>query len=174
MSTLIKPLEKRIQEITRSIDAQKAELTDYERLLQMELAREHAPADGIRPTAPEPSKSESVNGTGKPQRTLSSDVPATGNKTAMVSEIVKSYGTTGATPKDVDSILTSRKIKRSNNMVYTALSYLVSRKKLRRLDGRYFATDSKAPTPAKRKISPEGIQRIKDANKKRWAKAKKR
>jgi hypothetical protein len=173
MSTLIKPIEKRIQEIIKSIDAQKAELLAYEGLLQIELGRENTPSVGSSIIAPETSKSESVDGRRKPSRAFSSDIPNTGNKTAMVAEIVESYGSAGATPKEVDNVLTSRRIKRSNNMVYTALSYLTARKKLKRLDGRYFASVKKVRTPAKRKISPEGLQRIRDANKKRWAAAKK-
>jgi hypothetical protein len=54
-------------------------------------------------------------------------------------------------------------------MVYNVLSTLAASKKLDRRDGRYFVIAEKTLTPVKRKISPEGLQRIKDALKKRWA-----
>ena len=95
-------------------------------------------------------------------------VPVTTSKTAMVADIVRSFGKAGVSAKEVDKVLTDRKIERSNNLVYTALSYLVTQKKLKRQDGQYFSIET-VGKPAKRKMSPEGLQRIKDALKKRWA-----
>jgi hypothetical protein len=166
MSTIIEPMQKRIREITDSIDAQKTELTAYERVLRIELARETASANGsTSPQAIEPELIVSLSAT---NGLVQADVSVT-NKTAMVAEIVKSYGDAGATAKDVDTALTSRSIVRSKNMVYTALSYLLARKKLRRRDGRYYPIEAKAGKPTKHRISPEGLQRIKDATQKRWA-----
>jgi hypothetical protein len=169
MSTLIKTLENRIREITHSIDARKAELSAYERLLQVEVAHDTAPADKNTNVTAQPSKSKL---TGKGTATKNADLaasPITTNKTQMVADIVKSFGKAGASAKEVDKVLTARKIERSNNLVYTALSYLLAQKKLQRRDGQYFSIETTAGKPTKHKMSPEGLQRIKEALKKRWA-----
>jgi hypothetical protein len=90
---------------------------------------------------------------------------------------VKSFGSKGATPKDVDAFFAEKNIKRSKNLVYNTLSYLVTRKSLVRRDGKYFlpgttpapAKKTAAPVKTKRKLSPEGLKRIREALKKRWA-----
>jgi len=187
MSQFTKSLEKRIQELTTSIDAQKTELAAYERVLHMEVSKGSAPAEITSvaeeapseashqtPTAPVESKPKA-----EPAPTKASNVPYAGNKTSMVAEIVKSYGSAGATPKDVDAFFTSKNIERSKNLIYNTLSYLVARNKLVRRDGKYFPigggpspakrTPAPAAAPTKRRLSPEGLKRIKDALKKRWA-----
>jgi F0F1-type ATP synthase delta subunit len=187
MSQLTKSLELRIRELTKSIEADKGRLAAYEHVLQMELAGEKveaapaaeipapvhvapapvaAPAVEVAPAAPV------VEAPAAP----AAEVTPTTNKTALVASIVKSYGSTGASPKDVDSYFTAHSIERSKNLVYNTLSYLVAQKKLQRRNGVYFAIDS---VPAKgkkvaavkktRTLSPEGLKRIKDALKKRWA-----
>jgi len=201
MSQLTKSLEKRIQELTSLIESQKTELAAYQHVLHMELSKEGAPAKPVtiapelalalstataearEPEAPSVEASEA--------EAPASEVAYTGNKTALVSDIVKSYGRAGATPKDVEAFFAAKNIKRSTNLIYNTLSYLVARDRLVRRDGKYFlpgttpapakkkmapakkkaAAPVKTPakSPAKRKLSPEGLKRIKEALKKRWA-----
>jgi len=156
----------------------------------MELAKESAPPES-ETVAPEIALALSAE---KPAvvpaapAAKKTDVAYTGNKTALVVDIVKSFGGTGATPKDVDAFFNAKNIKRSTNLVYNTLSYLVARDRLVRRDGKYFlpggtpapakkkaaapaAKKASAPVkaPVKRKLSPEGLKRIKEALKKRWA-----
>jgi hypothetical protein len=191
MSQLSKSLEKRIQELTTSIEAQKTELAAYERVLHMELTKDSAPTETAS-SAPEAAKESSHTRTAPTKAAIAekepqtpsadtSDIPFTGNKTTLVAEIVKSLGSAGATPKDVDAFFTARNVERSKNLIYNTLSYLVAQKKLQRRDGKYFiaggtdvakktatpAATKKAPT--KRRLSPEGLKRIKEALRKRWA-----
>ena len=192
MSQLSKSLERRIQQLTASIEAQQSELVAYERVLQMELMKEGAPAEiavvewevPLEIMAEAESEPDEVIILDEAPETETSEVPVSGNKTAMVEQIVKSYGGSGATPKDVDAYFTSRNIERSKNLVYNTLSYLVAHKRLERRDGRYFVTGAPmarktrgpakkkaaaAPVKTKRTLSPEGLKRIKEALKKRWA-----
>ena len=206
MSQLSKSLEKRIQELTASIETQKAELTAYERVLHMEVVKDNAPAEtSDAPEPPLPASSQTATkkkrvtkkAASKPAEANAdraagetraetpaalSGVSFTGNKTTLVAEIVKSYGDAGASPKDVDAFFTARNVERSKNLIYNTLSYLVAQKKLQRHDGRYFSVGVKArpvaakktaaatkKAPTKRRLSPEGLKRIKEALKKRWA-----
>ena len=63
----------------------------------------------------------------------------------------------------------------SENLIYTTLSSLAKEKKLRRRDGRYYGAESVAVpktgsgAPAKRKMSPAAIKRIREGVKKYWA-----
>ena len=193
MSSLTKSLEKRIQELTTSIEAQKTELAAYEKVLAAETGKTDEPhqnqsvvshmTDHAAPKMEE--HAESPTSAAKPDL---SALEFTGNKTNLVAAIVETFGRAGATPKEVDSVFTERKVARSKNLIYNTLSYLVAQKKLVRNEGRYFVTggaSSAAPkkvgrpakgtkqakkvTPTKRTISPEGIKRIREANKKRWA-----
>jgi hypothetical protein len=195
MSSLTKSLEKRIQELTTSIEAQKHELAAYEKVLAVEIGKTEAPpeappampsihlADHMAP-AHEPA-AELPTSAAKPDL---SALEFTGNKTNLVAAIVEHFGSAGATPKEVDSVFTERKVSRSKNLIYNTLSYLVAQKKLVRKDGRYFVTGGaksvspkkagrpakapkpvKAAAPVKRRISAEGIRRIREANQKRWA-----
>jgi|GEM_PF-4593650 len=197
MSQFTKSLEKRIQELTESIDAQKTELTAYERVLHMELSKGSVPAETISDAEEAPSEAshpipatKKKSAPAKAAPAVTADAPAKANKTSMVADVVKSFGTEGATPKDVDAYFTAKNIERSKNLVYNTLSYLVARNKLTRRDGKYFAeaggstpakkkpgrkpgvatkTAATKKTTTKRRLSPEGLQRIKDALKKRWA-----
>jgi hypothetical protein len=161
MIHLTKSLRTRIQELTASIQAQKSELGAYEQLLHIENAKES------------PTHGESARLAAPPAETA--HIKFSGNKTTLVTEIVKSLGRAGASPKDVERVFTERKIARSKNLVYNTLSYLVAQKRLQRRDGRYFAVAAE-PLPksgtsvrAKRKISPAGLKRIREGVKKRWA-----
>jgi hypothetical protein len=172
MSQLAKTLKTRIDEITAAIEAQTTELAAYRAVLEMEVAKDKAPAE------PAPSEVSSYPGpvarNGGTSGSLA-HIPFTGNKTTLVAEIVKGHGKAGAAPKDVEKVFTDRKIERSKNLVYNTLSYLVAQKKLQRRDGRYFGIQTEAVTPqnggapTKRRISPAGIKRIREAMKKRWA-----
>jgi hypothetical protein len=161
MTQLVKFIRTRIQEITACVEAQTTELAVYERILQIETAKTSTPTEES-PSA----------GTAAVEL---ENLTFTGNKTALVGDIVRSYGSSGALPKEVDSAFTAKKIKRSKNFIYNTLAYLVTQKKLHRHDGRYFAvlTAPVAQNPGnsrtKRKLSPEGLKRIREGVKKRWA-----
>ena len=195
MSSLTKSLEKRIQELTTSIEAQKNELAAYEKVLAVEIGK----TEGSMEAPPAmPATHVAEHAAPKEEHTAElptsaatpdlSEVEFTGNKTNLVAAIVEKIGSAGATPKEVDSVFTERKIARSKNLIYNTLSYLVAQKKLVRKDGRYFFTGGgklvsskkvgrpakaakppKASAPVKRRISAEGIKRIREANQKRWA-----
>ncbi len=174
MSQFTNYLKTRVRELTTTIDAQKTELAAYEQLLGIELAKESKPAEK---SPSESAPQAKVIFTPTAPTVALANVSYTGNKTTLMADIVRSFGKAGASPKDVDRILTEKKIERSQNLVYNTLSYLVGQKKLQRKDGRYFsvgttpapAKASKSAAPAKRRISPEGIRRIREAVKKRWA-----
>jgi hypothetical protein len=191
MSQLTKSLEKRIQELTASIDAQKIELAAYQRVLHLETSKGSASSEpeSIAEEAASAASTSHAPAETEPESSAElADVHYKGNKTTMVADIVKTYGSAGATPKDVDAFFTAKNIYRSKNLVYNTLSYLVARKKLIRREGKYFATGiapvpakkrgpkkgskrtvAAVPTPTKRRLSPEGLKRIKEALKKRWA-----
>jgi hypothetical protein len=187
MSQLTQSLELRIRELTKSIEADKARLAAYEHVLQMELTGEKveaAPAVEIPlPVHEEPAPVAALAAEITPAAPVEeapaaplADVTPTTNKTALVANIVNSYGNGGASPKDVDAYFTAHSIQRSKNLVYNTLSYLVAQKKLVRRNGVYYSVDSVPPKGKKvaavkktRTLSPEGLKRIKDALKKRWA-----
>jgi hypothetical protein len=104
----------------------------------------------------------------------------TGNKTEFIRSLVEARGSLGVVPKDVAEVFTARHIDRSENLIYNALSTLVKQKKLKKKADRYFPASSagtsakagskvKAVAAKKKRISPEGLKRIVEANKKRWA-----
>jgi hypothetical protein len=190
MSSLTRSLQKRIQELKSSIESQKAELAAYERVLEIELATSgHAQqlemteiADTAQGTATAMKRQSPTNETaaGETGITRESETDRgpefTGNKTGFVVAIVKARGPSGATPKEVADIFAARGVSRSKNLIYNALSLLVKQKKLQKNGGRYFSGSSdssqKVATPRKWKISAKGLQRIREANKRRWAKKK--
>jgi hypothetical protein len=97
----------------------------------------------------------------------------TGNKTDFVRAVVEAHGPLGATPRDIDGTFRSRRISRSKNLIYSALSTLVKRKELKKKGDRYVSASLNSTVksvPAKKRISPEGLKRIIEANKRRWAK----
>jgi hypothetical protein len=126
-----------------------------------------------------PSPRKSAQATRKGSQPQGSETGVTpefvGNKTDFVRAVVEARGRSGATPGDIDQAFTTRRIERSRNLIYTALSALVKQKKLKKKDGRYFSSsiDSnvKSVQPKKR-ISPEGLKRIIEATKRRWAEKK--
>jgi hypothetical protein len=187
MSSLTKTLEKRIHELRSSIESQKAELAAYEKVLEIELANPgqshpieatedaHTGAGKAHPVKPQLSAREpaaSETGIATTVET-GADPEFTGSKGNFVAAIVKAHGTSGVTPKDVDQVFSARRIARSKNLIYNALSSLMKQGKLARKEGRYFflSADSnqKIAAPSKRKFSAEGLKRIREANKKRWA-----
>ena len=99
-----------------------------------------------------------------------------GSKTDFVATIVKARGISGATPKEVSEVFSARRIPRRKNLIYNALSLLMRQRKLEKKDGRYFSVSAdsreKPVAPRKWKISAEGLKRIKEANKRRWAREK--
>jgi hypothetical protein len=99
----------------------------------------------------------------------------TGNKTDFVRAVVGAGGPSGVTPGDIDEAFATRKIDRSKNLIYNALSALVKQKKLKKKGDRYLSasidSNVKSILPKKR-ISAEGLKKIIEANKKRWAEKK--
>ncbi|HEX4168974.1 MAG TPA: hypothetical protein VHZ55_26215 [Bryobacteraceae bacterium] len=96
-----------------------------------------------------------------------------GNKTEFIRALVEARGAGGAVPKDIADVFTARHIGRSENLIYNALSTLVKQKKLKKQGGRYFAismkSNAKSVAPQKHRISPQGLKRIIQGNKRRWA-----
>jgi hypothetical protein len=172
MSQLTKFLKARIEELAASVEAQTTERTAYERVLQMELAKEGTPAERHSVETPVQTKAALTPNT---QGVDLTGVKFAGNKAAFVVAIVKAHGAAGAAPKEIREVFAMRKIPLSENLIYTTLSALAKEKKLQRRDGRYYGGGSVAvpksgnALPVKRKISPAGIKRIIEANKKRWA-----
>jgi uncharacterized C2H2 Zn-finger protein len=66
----------------------------------------------------------------------------TGNKTEFVRVVVQSRGPVGAEPKDIAQVFAERSIEKSKNAIYNALVSLVTQKKLKKKDGRYFYLES--------------------------------
>jgi uncharacterized C2H2 Zn-finger protein len=66
----------------------------------------------------------------------------TGNKTVFVRAVVQSCGSAGAEPKDIEQVFAERRIEKSRNAIYNALVSLVTQKKLKKKDGRYFYLES--------------------------------
>src|SRR5207248_1984046 len=189
MPSLTKALEKRIKELKTSIESQRAEMAAYERVLEIELA--HAgrsqqadaaeTADGaqgkVTPEGQFPTDEASAGNAGIMQAFGTETAPVfSGSKTDFVATIVKARGISGATPKEVSEVFSARRIPRSKNLIYNALSLLVKQRKLEKKDGRYFSVPAdsreKPVAPRKWKISAEGLKRIREANKKRWAREK--
>ena len=185
MSHFIKSLQTRIQELNKSLEAQKTELAAYEHLLQIETSKGNVtPEVAPKKETVAPVKSIPVHTAPASAGVGLAHIKSTGSKTTLIAEIVTAHGSQGASPKDVDQFFSARKIKRSKNLIYNTLSYLVAQKKLHRRDGRYYAavgapSPKKAVVPApaapatnasrKRRLSPEGLKRIREALKKRWA-----
>jgi len=176
MPQLEESLKTRIQELTTSIAAQTAVLVAYKEVLHIELAKETTPTEASESEGPV--KASPVSTNSAPGIDLTG-VEFTGNKTAFVVAIVKAHGTAGATPKEIRDVFATRKIPQSDNLIYTTLSALAKNKKLRRRDGRYYGfgvaavskTGSAAPSvaPAKKKMSPAAIKKIREGVKKYWA-----
>jgi hypothetical protein len=80
---------------------------------------------------------------GQSERANRRDAPEfTGNKTEFVRAIIRSRGSAGAAPKDIDQVFMERGIERSKNVIYNALHSLVRQKKLKKKDGNYFYMES--------------------------------
>src|SRR5712691_730922 len=193
MPSLAKSLQKRIEELRSSLESQQAELTAYEKVLEIEVGRKDLSAHSPQPargddqsnqdggqqaksTAPEPTGTDTemqaaTSGTaarlnvGRESEAAASP-EFTGNKTALVRALVEGRGSLGATPKDINDIFTARKIGRGKNFIYHALSVFVKQKELQKKDGRYFSASTEFHGKPKRRISPEGIKSIVAANKK--------
>ena len=195
MPSLTKSLQKRIEELRLSIESQNAELLAYEKVLEVEVGREnpsvdrqaitrqmdegqseHGPATVVAPTGDEgamrlPTSSGRAAGrNGEVQGSEAAAIPEfTGNKTEFIRAVVQARGSLGATPKEIDEVFKGRQIERSRNLIYNALDALLKQKKLKRDNGRYFPPPAEAQGKPKSHISAEGLKRIREANKKRWA-----
>jgi len=193
MSFLTKSLEKRIQELRASIEAQSTELAAYEQVLALESGK---PPEAVIPSATAPAPAAPA-ATHTPPTATSSGNPITvefkGSRSDFVGEVLKQRGSAGVAPSEISAAFATRKVSISKNLVYNVLSLLFKRKQVRKSAGRYYLVAGKAPakapvkvaakapakaaakthtpTPAtkKRRISEEGMRRIIAATKKRWA-----
>jgi hypothetical protein len=195
MSFLKKSLEKRIQELRASIEAQTTELAAYEQVLALESGK---PAESLA-AAPAalaavvsrhtPVKHKSASHTPvrrTPAAPHAAAAPVTvefnGSRSDFVASVLKQHGSAGITPGEISAAFASRKIAVSKNLVYNVLSLMFKQKKVRKSGGKYYLAGGKATAPAasaaavstgaapkKRRISEEGMRRIIAATKKRWA-----
>src|SRR5207237_4297044 len=129
-------------------------------------------ADGaqgkVTPEGQFPTDEASAGNAGIAQASGTETAPVfSGSKTDFVAAIVKARGISGATPKEVSEVFSARRIARSKNLIYNALSFLVKQRKLEKKDGRY-----QPVAPRKWKISAEGLRNIREATKRRWAREK--
>jgi hypothetical protein len=180
MSFLTKSLEKRIQELRASIEAQSTELAAYEQVLALETGKPTeaaAPAAVSIPAAPAPSHppAPSASPAGSPIT-----VEFKGSRSDFVGAVLTQRGSAGVTPSEISAAFAARKVSISKNLVYNVLSVMFKRKLVRKSGGRYYLVAAKAaakapaaapaaPATKKRRISEEGMRRIIAATKKRWA-----
>jgi hypothetical protein len=151
MSFLKKSLEKRIEELRKSIAAQTTELAAYEQVLALE--------------------------SGKPLESVASaatQAEFNGSRSDFVVSVLKLHGAAGVTPADISAAFAERQITISKNLVYNVLSLMYKQKKVRKAAGKYYLVAGKtlAAPPQKSRISEEGMRRIIAATKKRWAAAR--
>jgi len=187
MSFLTKSLEKRIQELRASIEAQSTELAAYEQVLALESGK---PAEGAAALVPAAAPAAPVTSHMPASSTSSSDSPITvefnGSRSDFVGAVLKQRDSAGVAPSEISAAFAARKVSVSKNLVYNVLSLLFKQKRVRKSAGRYFLVAAKAPAKAlekapakaaapapatkkKRRISEEGMRRIIAATKKRWA-----
>jgi hypothetical protein len=173
MTTLSKSLEKRVQELRTSIEAQKIELAAYERVLELEskgIAVAEVGTEADSPAAPSMASSHAH------------DLEFSGSRSDFVASILKNRAGAGSTPQEIAKVFAMRKIPISKNLIYNVVSLLYKQKKIKKSGGRYYyatrgaaaaapaaASHSPAASPKKRRISEEGMRRIIAATKKRWA-----
>jgi hypothetical protein len=190
MSFLTKSLEKRIQELRVSIEAQTTELAAYEQVLALETGKSvegltAAPASVAAIVAKHtavtkhtPTKKTPIKQSPTPASTSATPVQAefNGSRSDFVASMLKQRGSSGMTPGEISAAFASHNIAISKNLVYNVLSLMFKQNRARKSNGRYFFTAAKAaaPTapsraPKKRRISEEGMRRIIAATKKRWA-----
>jgi hypothetical protein len=185
MSFLKKSLEKRIQELHKSIEAQKTELAAYEQVLALESGK---PAEGLAPApavvAAVVSHHRKTIARHTPAAAPASNAPVTGefngSRSDFVASVINQRGAAGITPQEISAAFAARKIAISKNLVYNVLSLMFKQKRVRKSGGRYYhiagkvtptaaAAPSASVAPKKRRISEEGMRRIIAATKKRWA-----
>jgi hypothetical protein len=161
-------------------------LRDMLRSASSMLGQAKATLDGGSGPAPQKAAQPAPVPPAKNRTEVAATPEFTGNKTEFIRLLVAAREPLGVVPKEVAEVFTARHIDRSENLIYNALSTLVKQKKLKKKGDRYFSaasTGSKAKTgseakagpkaksvaPKKKRISPEGLKRIVEANKKRWA-----
>lgn len=199
MSFLKTSLEKRIQELHKSIEAQKIELAAYQQVLALESGKPvhsippepapiaavvnlHTRTTALRKAAPRKVAAFKVSPAPTPVAGTPVTVEFRGSRSDFVADAIKQRGSSGITPQEISSAFSARKIAVSKNLVYNVLSLMFKQKRVRKLDGRYYSVALKAtaPTvktppaasaagPKKSRISEEGMRRIIAATKKRWA-----
>ena len=120
MPSLTKSLERRIQELKTLIESQSAEISAYERVLEIELAHagQSQQADTVETADGAQGKITSTEGqfsTDEASAGNAGIAPASGTETApvfsgsktdFVAAIVKACGISGATPKEVSDVCT--------------------------------------------------------------------
>lgn len=164
-STFISDLNARIAESERIISEQNEYLSALRHLLDKETAN----AAPLKVTP-------SLNG---PGTQVPSDIDFKGRTSEIVLALVQRSGENGTKPRDIaETLLKHNLINKGSNAVYSYLSEF-KKKGLVRLksEGLYVAATkpmaATAATPQKsrkkRKLSPEGLEAIRKAQKARWA-----
>lgn len=193
MSFLKKSLEKRIQELEQSIEAQKTELAAYHQVLALESGKPEqvvmtnaAASQPVKASQKKAAKKATKKATKKTAEASSTSgklvtTAFNGSRSDFVAAAIKESGSTGITPQEISAAFAARKVAVSKNLVYNVLSLMFKRKQVRKDDGRYYplaAMVAKVPSakpsaspavPKKSRISEEGMRRIIAATKKRWA-----
>jgi len=146
MSFLTKSLEKRIQELHASLEAQKTELAAYEQVLALESGK---PAE-IALASPTPTTPAAVShkAAGAPSAAAPVNVEFNGSRTEFVAGVLKARGAAGITPAEISAAFAARKIQISKNLVYNVLSVMFKQKKVRKSAGKYYLIAAKAAAPA--------------------------
>jgi hypothetical protein len=169
MSFLKKSLEKRIQELHESIEAQTTELAAYEQVLALESGKPAedmtAAAELSYATKVESTKAPSKKALKKaskkifaktPQSSPAASAPGVpitaefnGSRSDFVIAAINERGSAGITPLEISAAFAGRKIAVSKNLVYNVLSLLFKRKRVRKDGGRYYSVaGNAAPAPA--------------------------
>jgi hypothetical protein len=87
------------------------------------------------------------------------------NRTQFVGELVKAQKSSGTTAKEIAAVFSSRRISRSDNLIYNALNALVKQKKLQHKGDRYFWAGDKARASQEPVIAGKKVAGKKKASK---------
>lgn len=127
---MIEDLQRRITELRGEITALKNECAAYEKVLELELAKGKSNASVVSSS----------------KRIVNIPEYNGGSKTAFVLDVLKAYGSAGATIKEIDQALVDRGVEKGKNLIYTALSSLGKKVKKNNKSGRYTCVELIAPT----------------------------
>jgi hypothetical protein len=147
--TVLNQRDREIEQAITRLEALKAEKETVGRELEAVTAalnvfgeRGVAGDEGVET---EPAKGDTPLDTQEAEGAKGGRTPEfTGNRTEFVRAVVQSCGSVGAEPKDIEQVFAERRIEKSKNAIYNALVSLVTQRKLKKKDGRYFYLESPA------------------------------